>query len=94
MAKDVDIYILDEPTSSLNNAYSKIYCDILNLLIEKGKGIVLFTHDEKLLSIGNIKYHIKDKILNTVSNEKKETEYSLSQHISKNLIKHLLLFLQ
>ncbi len=87
MAKDVDIYILDEPTSSLNNAYSKIYCDILNLLIEKGKGIVLFTHDEKLLSIGNIKYHIKDKILNTVSNEKKETEYSLSQHISKNLNK-------
>lgn len=45
ISMDVDIFIVDEPTTGLSKKYKAIIGDVLKSLNERGKTIILVTHD-------------------------------------------------
>ena len=53
MIKKCDIILADEPTGSLDRTNAGIIVDILKKLNEKGKTVIMVTHDESLKNVGN-----------------------------------------
>ena len=51
MAKNPDILILDEPTSGLDGANMKRVADALKEQANRGKAVLLITHDLELLAL-------------------------------------------
>lgn len=60
LLKDTYIYIYDEPTSSLDDEYTHVIIDILNELKNKGKIIIVMTHDQMIINQSDIHYHIEN----------------------------------
>lgn len=64
---DRDIIVFDEPTSGLDGFHMKVVSDLIRKLSEKGKTIVIITHDLEFtyqvadtllyISEGRVKYH-------------------------------------
>jgi ABC transporter, ATP-binding protein len=62
-----DIIVFDEPTSGLDGFHMKIIADLFQYLAEKGKTIIVITHDIEFtaeaadtiiyMSKGKIQYH-------------------------------------
>ena len=62
-----DIIVFDEPTSGLDGFHMKIIADLFRYLAEKGKTIIVITHDIEFtaeaadtiiyMSKGKIQYH-------------------------------------
>ncbi len=57
--KKCNIILADEPTGSLDRKNADMVFDLLNGLNEKGKTIVLVTHDSQLFERGKIEYEIQ-----------------------------------
>ncbi len=57
--KKCNIILADEPTGSLDRKNADMVFDLLNGLNEKGKTIVLVTHDSQLFGRGKIEYEIQ-----------------------------------
>lgn len=92
LIKDVNIFIYDEPTSSLDDYYSHIVIDILNELKEKGKIVIVFTHDQLIIKDANKRYHIKNHNVECIKDNplvliKNKEKTSLSKNISS--IQHI-----
>lgn len=49
MSRDVDFIILDEPTSSIDNAGRDYIINFINDFVNNGGGAIIITHDEDLL---------------------------------------------
>jgi putative ABC transport system ATP-binding protein len=52
MIKKCDIILADEPTGSLDKGNAETVIDILKKLNEKGKTVIMVTHDEELKKVG------------------------------------------
>ena len=52
MIKKCDMILADEPTGSLDKGNANIVIDILKKLNEKGKTVIMVTHDEELKKVG------------------------------------------
>lgn len=60
--KDPKILILDEPTAAIDMKFSKDFYEHLKNLSEKGKTILMISHDYKLASIFSDQiFHLSDK---------------------------------
>ena len=59
LAKDPSVVILDEPTTYLDEESSERVVEILRELREKGKTIVVSTHDPELIRIADVTYRLR-----------------------------------
>lgn len=59
LSKDPSVVILDEPTAYLDEESSKRVVNILEDLKEKGKTIVVSTHDPELIRIADVTYRLR-----------------------------------
>jgi len=61
MANDPDIILADEPTGNLDSATGRVVVDILaRLAREDNKCVVIVTHDEGILEVGDRSFHMMD----------------------------------
>ncbi|MBN2027299.1 MAG: ABC transporter ATP-binding protein [Actinobacteria bacterium] len=61
MANDPDIILADEPTGNLDSATGRVVVDILaGLAREDNKCVVIVTHDEGILEVGDHSFHMMD----------------------------------
>lgn len=61
LANDPDIILADEPTGNLDSATGKEIVGLLKSLAhEKNKTVIVVTHDEGIMNLSDIKFHIKD----------------------------------
>ncbi|MFZ3077381.1 MAG: ABC transporter ATP-binding protein [Candidatus Aenigmatarchaeota archaeon] len=61
LANDPDIILADEPTGNLDSATGREIISLLkNLAHEKNKTVIVVTHDEGIMNLSDIKFHIKD----------------------------------
>lgn len=61
LANDPDIILADEPTGNLDSAIGKEIVNLLKKLAhEKKKTIIIVTHDEGIVNVADVKFHIKD----------------------------------
>ena len=72
-----DLYVLDEPTASLNSEFTEILLRLLKKKKDDGKYLLVFTHDDLLMKQADIHYAIKNKTLVPVT-ERKETEENVT----------------
>ncbi|WP_048149949.1 ABC transporter ATP-binding protein [Thermococcus sp. AM4] len=59
LAKDPSVVILDEPTAYLDEESSKRVVEILRELRERGKTIIVSTHDPELIGIADATYRLR-----------------------------------
>lgn len=64
---DPDIIFADEPTGSLDSANADIVIDTLHALHQKGKTIILITHDLSLIQKGDTHYRLSKGQLERVA---------------------------
>jgi len=85
LINEADIILADEPTASLDDENAKIVLDLLQkLAVERGKIVIIASHDAKVLKIADGIYEITNKSVNVVQpltrkerkirNEQKETQ--------------------
>lgn len=55
-----DIILADEPTANLDKENLQLVIDLFMKERESGKIIIIATHDERIQSIADHIYHIKD----------------------------------
>ena len=55
--------IADEPSSNLDSEQAKKIMDIFKSLSEKGKTVLIVTHDEKAASVCDEKFVLEDGVL-------------------------------
>lgn len=61
LANDPDLILADEPTANLDSASGRQVADILNRVgIEEGKGVIIVSHDQRLLDIASRVVWIED----------------------------------
>ncbi len=61
LANDPDIILADEPTGNLDSATGKEIVNLLkDLAHEKNKTVIVVTHDEGIMNLSDIRFHIKD----------------------------------
>ncbi len=64
LSKKPRIIFADEPTGNLDNETAALVMDVLlDYVKEKGAGLVLVTHDEKMAARCNKMYTLEDKVL-------------------------------
>ena len=51
LAADAEILLFDEPTSGLDYAHMTAVAELLRSLAEKGKAVIVSTHDPELISL-------------------------------------------
>ncbi len=54
------VIIADEPSSNLDSEQAKKIMDIFKSLAEKGKTVLIVTHDEKAASVCNEKFVLEE----------------------------------
>ncbi|WP_010478672.1 ATP-binding cassette domain-containing protein [Thermococcus zilligii] len=59
LSKDPSVVILDEPTAYLDEESSKKVLEVLEGLREKGKTIVVSTHDPELIRVADVTYRLR-----------------------------------
>ncbi|MCK5302185.1 MAG: ATP-binding cassette domain-containing protein, partial [Candidatus Thorarchaeota archaeon] len=55
MANDPPIILADEPTANLDEASAEMVRAILNNLNNKGKAVIVMTHDEAIFSMSGVR---------------------------------------
>jgi putative ABC transport system ATP-binding protein len=60
LANDPEIIVADEPTGNLDSTTGKFVMDFLGKLNQKGKTVILITHDLNLVTYAKRVIHIKD----------------------------------
>lgn len=76
LINDPSVVFADEPTGALNSSNSAIILNLFNKYNEKGKTVVLVTHDLKTAVRGNRILYLKDGVvLNELTLEKYESEH-------------------
>ncbi len=63
LINDPKVIIADEPSSNLDSEQGKKIMDIFKSLSEKGKTVLIVTHDEKSASVCNEKFVLEDGVL-------------------------------
>lgn len=61
--QDKSIYLLDEPTSALDQDMKYKVYDMINQLKQRGKIIIVVSHDQDFISLGDCLYEFKDQRL-------------------------------
>ena len=74
MAKQPDLLIADEPTSSLDKVNSKIIMDILKTFAKSGKKVVIASHSDYVCKYADFIYNISNKKINLVKESALEVE--------------------
>lgn len=82
MMKQPEILILDEPTASLDVAYSKVVIELLKEYANHGHIVIVASHDKKVIESGDVVYSIQNRKL--ISNRKIEENKETPLHITKN----------
>ena len=60
---DPDIFIADEPTSQLDRDNISRLLELFTELKERGKTVILATHDERVISCADRLYHMTDGVI-------------------------------
>lgn len=60
LINDPNVIIADEPSSNLDSEQAKKIMDIFKSLSEKGKTVLIITHDEKSASVCNEKFVLEE----------------------------------
>lgn len=68
-SRDAAVYMFDEPTASQNEEYVEAFIGVLLRLKREKKAMIVFTHDKRLMELGDICYEIKDHQLVGCGNE-------------------------
>ena len=84
--QEADIYMFDEPTASVNSEYREAYLSIMKKLLNKGKSIILFTHDKELFEIAEFQYQIHQHELKQIKSVSKTEKLSLSKDTDLSLL--------
>lgn len=63
LINDPNVIIADEPSSNLDSEQAKKIMDIFKSLSEKGKTVLIVTHDEKAASVCDEKFVLEDGVL-------------------------------
>jgi putative ABC transport system ATP-binding protein len=72
LANDPEVILADEPTGNLDSHTGKFIMDFLGKMHDKGKTVILITHDLALVSYAKRVVHIKDgKIEKEINNRRK-----------------------
>lgn len=67
LANDPAIILADEPTGNLDSKSGKVIINILKALSQEGKTVIVATHDEKIASLADVIFEMKDgKITKTI----------------------------
>lgn len=66
LLKNVDIYLFDEPTSSLDDIQTNQIINIIQELKKHGKMVIISTHDHRLIEKGDRVIEIKNNQLNII----------------------------
>ena len=74
LAKEPDIIIADEPTSSLNEKNRKTIMELLRKIADEGKSVVIATHQHEVIDFVDVVYEIKDKKIQHISGEVKDAD--------------------
>ncbi len=76
LANDPEIILADEPTGNLDSKTGKFVIEFLIQLYEKGKTVILITHDQELVQYANRIIYIKDGKIekDTLNKNKKRVE--------------------
>ena len=91
LMKNADLYILDEPTASLDEKFTDGMIQII--LGEKNKQFLLFTHDQKILDIRSNKYQIKNqKLVNDLLDNDDNDEDKPIKLIKQNCHDHSIVY--
>jgi putative ABC transport system ATP-binding protein len=84
LANDPDVILADEPTGNLDTKTGESVLDFLNELNEKGKTIVMITHDQKLaLEHADVIFWIRDGKVRKVTKKVKGKWKNLPNHTKK-----------
>jgi len=84
LANDPDVILADEPTGNLDTKTGEGVLDFLNELNDKGKTIVMITHDEKLaLQHADVIFWIRDGKVRKVTKKIKGKWNNLHNHTKK-----------
>jgi putative ABC transport system ATP-binding protein len=59
IAAEPEIILADEPTGNLDRANAETFAEFLTEENRRGRTVVLVTHDESLLGLGNRKVHLR-----------------------------------
>lgn len=85
MMKNPDIICLDEPTAYLDKTNSQEILEILSLLSNKyHKTIVIASHDQDVLKIANIHYHIQNKEIILMNSNLKQRSITQTKTKTEN----------
>jgi len=67
LANDPAIILADEPTGNLDSKNGKMIINILKALSQEEKTVIVATHDEKIASLADVIFEMKDgKIIKTI----------------------------
>lgn len=59
LIKPCDLILADEPTGNLDKYNKKLIFDLLKSLQKRGKTLIVVTHDEELIDMGDVKVELK-----------------------------------
>ena len=80
MMKQPEVLILDEPTASLDVAYSKVVIELLKEYAHHGHIVIVASNDKKVIESGDVVYSIQNNKL--ISNHKIEENKKSPLHIT------------
>ncbi len=63
LANDPPLLLIDEPTGNLDAKTSSKIIEVLHKLKDYGKTVIVATHDERILELGDQKLHLEDGML-------------------------------
>ncbi len=96
MHEEADLYMLDEPTASLNKEMIPSFLSLLNILKEEGRTFLIFTHDRMVMDFADGLYEIRDCELKTIrANSAQKTKNRNPKEIdTAELKKYVMLLLK
>lgn len=86
--QDKEIYLFDEPTSALDKHMKMKIYQLFYQLKEKGKILIVITHDQELIDIGDCIYEFKNQQLIL----QKKTQTQFKNYSTYKKMSHFLLF--
>ena len=62
--KDPDLILADEPTASLDDDNKQIVLSMLRMLQQKGKTVIIVSHDEQVRNFADIAINLTGGVVN------------------------------
>jgi len=85
--KNPDVFILDEPTASLDSYTTQVVINTLKSLCLKEKIVIVASHDQALIQQSNLVYEIKNKTLKLLSGDLSSLDVKFSLSKKETFIK-------